>query len=311
MPSVTPKAPGLVPKMVGPQKILPGQLRAPLPTQLERPEQTQKAQNRALQNHQQWPQAQQWGNDWAPIVQMMMMMKGKGKGKGGCKGGGLNDFSPEKKAWVGGIPDSVTFKELQEHFDTVVKSKWAEVWKNGLGGVAFGTVEDCEKAIATLDGSVLAGATLKVDVWTGKEKKADADGELEGDEGGSKKKRKWSGGGDWRMSKMMKAMSGWGSWGPWEGGSNWGGGGSWRGAEKPIDESGGLLGEFEGKIKSFSDEKGWGFIECPDVKAQYDRDVFLYFSQKKDYRVGHKVKFTCVLNKDGMPAAKDLKSGLK
>merc|ERR1712054_396377 len=35
--------------------------------------------------------------------QLMMMMKGKGKG------GGLSDFPPEKKVWVGGIPESVTF----------------------------------------------------------------------------------------------------------------------------------------------------------------------------------------------------------
>ena len=40
-------------------------------------------------------------------------------------------------------------------------------------------------------------------------------------------------------------------------------------------------------------------------------DIFLHGDEKKGFREGHKVKFTCVLNKDGKPNAIDLKSGLK
>merc|ERR1712151_867121 len=104
------------------------------------------------------------------VMQMMQMMKGKGKGKGW--GGGLSSFPAEKKVWVGGLPEEgITFKELQEHFPG---SKFATVMKGkgaGTGGVAFATEEEAADAIKTLNGSVLAGNTLVVDVWT---KKADA-----------------------------------------------------------------------------------------------------------------------------------------
>jgi len=84
------------------------------------------------------------------------------------------------------------------------------------------------------------------------------------------------------------------------------GGGGW------VDESGGHLGEYTGTIKSFAEKTGYGFIDSPDIRAGgYPADVFLLGGQKKGYRVGHVVKFTAVLNKDGKPVAKDLRSGLK
>merc|ERR1719486_1702390 len=111
---------------------------------------------------------------WA-MMQMMAYYKGKGKGKGG----GLSSFPAERKVWIGGLPqEGVTFRELQAHFPgckfaTVMKGKGA-----GTGGVAFGTPEEATAAIQTLNGSVLAGATLVVDVWTKKEPApADANGE--------------------------------------------------------------------------------------------------------------------------------------
>merc|ERR1719428_1934659 len=101
-------------------------------------------------------------------------MPSKGKGKGG-----LSTFPAEKKVWIGNLPEEgVTFRELQAHFPgckfaTVMKGKGA-----GTGGVAFGTPEEATAAIQTLNGSVLAGATLVVDVWTKKEPApADANGE--------------------------------------------------------------------------------------------------------------------------------------
>merc|ERR1719395_490265 len=103
---------------------------------------------------------------------MMQMMQyyGKGKGKGKGKGGGLSSFPAEKKVWIGNIPEEgVTFRELQAHFPG---SKFATVMKGkaaGTGGVAFATPEEATAAIQTLNGSVLAGATIVVDVWTKKE----------------------------------------------------------------------------------------------------------------------------------------------
>merc|ERR1719223_1998854 len=105
------------------------------------------------------------------MQQMLRYYKGNGKGGGKGWGGGLTSFPPEKKVWVGGLPEEgVTFKELQEHFPG---SKYATIMKGkgaGTGGVAFATAEEATAAIQTLNGSALAGATLVVDVWTKKEK---------------------------------------------------------------------------------------------------------------------------------------------
>merc|ERR1740138_1300637 len=98
-------------------------------------------------------------------------------------------------------------------------------------------------------------------------------------------------------------MKGWG-------GKGWGGGQSYDSNYK-VDESGGLVGDFLGTIKSFAESTGYGFIECPEIKKSYNADVFLHKAMKKGYQVGNKIRFTCVLNKDGKPQAKDLKSGLK
>eukprot|EP00928_Gymnodinium_smaydae_P095462 TRINITY_DN821_c0_g1_i1.p1 TRINITY_DN821_c0_g1~~TRINITY_DN821_c0_g1_i1.p1 ORF type:complete len:223 (+),score=74.19 TRINITY_DN821_c0_g1_i1:237-905(+) len=113
-----------------------------------------------------------WGSMMLPwMYQSMMWAKGKGKGKGyGGGQGGLRTFPPEKKVWVGNLPEEgVTFRELQEHFPG---SKFATVMKGkgaGTGGVAFATAEEAENAIKTLNGSTLAGNTIVVDVWTKKE----------------------------------------------------------------------------------------------------------------------------------------------
>eukprot|EP00928_Gymnodinium_smaydae_P047234 TRINITY_DN31511_c0_g1_i1.p1 TRINITY_DN31511_c0_g1~~TRINITY_DN31511_c0_g1_i1.p1 ORF type:complete len:154 (+),score=31.54 TRINITY_DN31511_c0_g1_i1:72-464(+) len=92
-------------------------------------------------------------------------------------------------------------------------------------------------------------------------------------------------------------------------GNSWGQQPTWKKTFK-SDKSGGELGEFVGTIKSFSNRNFWGFIECPDLQAQYG-DVFLHGDEKKGYRQGMTVKFTAVLGKDGKAAAMNLKSGLK
>merc|ERR1719424_1093244 len=95
-----------------------------------------------------------------------------------------------------------------------------------------------------------------------------------------------------------------------KGGASWGkGGGNWNQQKKfKVDKSGGELGEFTGTIKSFGDMKNYGFIECAEAGQG---DIFLHGDEKKGYRQGHSVKFTCVLTKEGKANAIDLKSGLK
>jgi len=68
------------------------------------------------------------------------------------------------------------------------------------------------------------------------------------------------------------------------------------------------LNRYNGRIKSFNDEKGFGFIESPQAFAQYGRDVFLHKTAKGDLKVGADVTFTMEVNKQGMPQAKDVRS---
>mmetsp|Transcript_118138 Transcript_118138/g.329407 ORF Transcript_118138/g.329407 Transcript_118138/m.329407 type:complete len:158 (-) Transcript_118138:98-571(-) len=121
-------------------------------------------------------------------------------------------------------------------------------------------------------------------------------------------KGKWSGKWDGEDGELMKIvmgkvgyMKGYGKKGKGKGSSG----------KFQIDDSGGILGEFLGTIKSFNDWKCYGFIECDDIKAQGYQDVFLHGDQKRGYQVGHKVKFTAFLTAEGKCQAKDLKSGLK
>merc|ERR1719428_1612992 len=105
-------------------------------------------------------------------MKMMMGGKGGGKGKGGKDKMSLSNFKADKKVWVGNIPDGTTSRELHDHFKEA-GAKWSESYggnSKGTGGVAFKTSEEATNAISTLNGSVLKGANIQVDVWTKKEK---------------------------------------------------------------------------------------------------------------------------------------------
>ena len=74
------------------------------------------------------------------------------------------------KVWVGGLTDAVTWKALQELADIVGKSKWVEILGKGRACVCYGTAEEAQTAIATLNGSFCGDVVLQFDVWTKKEK---------------------------------------------------------------------------------------------------------------------------------------------
>lgn len=63
---------------------------------------------------------------------------------------------------------------------------------------------------------------------------------------------------------------------------------------------------YQGRIKSFNPEKGFGFIACDETHAQFNRDVFLHKAQFGDMSVGTEVTFLVETNNKGMPQAKDL-----
>merc|ERR1719162_2171139 len=102
------------------------------------------------------------------MMNPMFMKMGKGKGKGKGKKTGLNKAKPECKVWIGNLPESAGWKELQEHFNQAGKTRWVEAFKKGegkgTGGVAYSTAEEAQSAISTLNGSVLGGQTIQVDV---------------------------------------------------------------------------------------------------------------------------------------------------
>merc|ERR1712059_23718 len=119
------------------------------------------------------------------------------------------------------------------------------------------------------------------------------------------------------MMNMMQTFMGDGGDKSSGGGKGWkdrsfGGGkgskGDWKpnqGGNYKIDDSGGELGEFIGKLKSFSDKNGYGFIECEDISAVGYGDIFLHKDMKKNWMVGSQVRFTCFLTGEGKPHAKD------
>lgn len=65
-------------------------------------------------------------------------------------------------------------------------------------------------------------------------------------------------------------------------------------------------GRFTGRIKSFNQEKGYGFIESTDSYAVHGRDVFLHKLHMGEFTVGTWVTFKVENNKQGMPQARDL-----
>jgi len=104
---------------------------------------------------------------WQPQFNKFGKGKGKGKGKGRDT---MRSFDVSQKVWVGGLTDAVTWKALQELADTVGKSKWVEILAKGQACVCYGTAEEAQTAIATLNGSSAGDIVLQFDVWTKKEK---------------------------------------------------------------------------------------------------------------------------------------------
>merc|ERR1719162_2112428 len=61
-----------------------------------------------------------------------------------------------------------------------------------------------------------------------------------------------------------------------------------------------------GFIKSFNAATGFGFIDCPQLKELFGRDVFVHGKQMRGHTVGSAVSFAIVLNKENQPQAFDI-----
>jgi len=131
------------------------------------------------------------------------------------------------------------------------------------------------------------------------------------------------GGDDWgwqMMMSMMGKMMGWDGKGDGKGAGKWkgmmgggkgkgGGGPSGRKEKKlptPIGKS------YQGVIKSFNQSNNYGFIECPEVKAEYGNDCFLHGKELEGQigvtaGVGTPVYFEVGMNNQHKPQAMNVK----
>jgi len=66
-----------------------------------------------------------------------------------------------------------------------------------------------------------------------------------------------------------------------------------------------------GVIKGLNPDKGFGFIECPEIKEVFGSDVFLHMKQANGVETGESVSFAIMLNKDNRPQAYDVMSDMK
>jgi len=119
------------------------------------------------------------GTPWKPVLQSQFQKpatwttfsrdqgyKGFGKGRGKGKGKNpLKSIDAECKVWVGDIPATVTWKELEAHFNQAGKTRWVEVMPKGTGCIAYHSPEDAQNALSMLTGSDLGGQIITVDTW--------------------------------------------------------------------------------------------------------------------------------------------------
>merc|ERR1740123_436185 len=64
---------------------------------------------------------------------------------------------------------------------------------------------------------------------------------------------------------------------------------------------------FEGVLKLWVEDKGFGFIMCEDIRKRYPDDVFLHSNQKRNFGRGDHVSFGVFLNFKGKPQATELR----
>merc|ERR1711920_274010 len=67
---------------------------------------------------------------------------------------------------------------------------------------------------------------------------------------------------------------------------------------------------YEGTIKSFNPNEGYGFIACPEISEKHGCDVFMhqrqFFACPFDIKVGDTVTFRLEISRQGKPQARDL-----
>jgi len=99
-------------------------------------------------------------------------LKGKGKKLDSKIAAKIKGVDHALKAWVGGLSEKTTWKQLKQHFvDSGCEVDMCDMMKPGTACVTFKTEEEVSSAVGTVNGTELDDKTIQVDVWTKPERK--------------------------------------------------------------------------------------------------------------------------------------------
>merc|ERR1712232_634544 len=104
---------------------------------------------------------------------MGMMKGGKGKGRSAFHDTmkQIMKTDPEKRVYIGGLPEGTKWKGLLKHFeDSGHKPSLIEAFYNKTGVAVFDSAEAAAGAISALDGSSFNGQRISCEAWKAKEK---------------------------------------------------------------------------------------------------------------------------------------------
>lgn len=63
---------------------------------------------------------------------------------------------------------------------------------------------------------------------------------------------------------------------------------------------------FVGRVKSFNEEKGYGFVDCPEAFDIWQRDAFIHKGLMAELEVGDEISFVVEVGKQGMPQTREV-----
>eukprot|EP00429_Kryptoperidinium_foliaceum_P064354 CAMPEP_0176064774 /NCGR_PEP_ID=MMETSP0120_2-20121206/32311_1 /TAXON_ID=160619 /ORGANISM="Kryptoperidinium foliaceum, Strain CCMP 1326" /LENGTH=558 /DNA_ID=CAMNT_0017398355 /DNA_START=34 /DNA_END=1710 /DNA_ORIENTATION=+ len=74
------------------------------------------------------------------------------------------------------------------------------------------------------------------------------------------------------------------------------------------DETGACMSYYVGRLKSFNNRTGYGFLECAQSKTDWGADVFIHKKYVLNpWHIGQPIEFAVTLNSRGQPQASDVK----
>eukprot|EP00933_Yihiella_yeosuensis_P065212 TRINITY_DN6892_c0_g1_i1.p1 TRINITY_DN6892_c0_g1~~TRINITY_DN6892_c0_g1_i1.p1 ORF type:complete len:227 (-),score=44.83 TRINITY_DN6892_c0_g1_i1:81-761(-) len=106
---------------------------------------------------------------WQPMFQKTSQFMGKGASKGASKGAGkawqFEVQHPDRTVWLGNIASGTTHLDLLPIMNQVGGCKRVVVGSKGTGFAFFATAEEAQSAITSLNGTIVQGSAIQVDVY--------------------------------------------------------------------------------------------------------------------------------------------------